>query len=129
METVEKYSVKGKVIAILRNTNMVIYYWLRSRIGKDRAKRIAMFVCKILTWGDLISMKKIILVCGTAKGIPMWMYYVKYLLCLLESIINLFTLPFHKQIDISLGWMARMMLRPRIKHLQRMERNRGRQAE
>ena len=44
METVEKYSVKGKVIAILRNTNMVIYYWLRSRIGKDRAKRIAMFV-------------------------------------------------------------------------------------
>jgi len=52
---------------------------------------------------------KYIWVCGTAKGTPIWMYYVKYLLVALESVINLFTILFHKQIDISTSWMVHML--------------------
>ncbi len=53
--------------------------------------------------------KRYIFICGVAKGTPIWMYYVRYLLTFVESIINLFTLPFHIQVDISISWMAHML--------------------
>lgn len=63
--------------------------------------------------------KRYVFTCGTAKYTPIWMYYIKYLLVMLESIINLFTLPFHTQIDISTTWMVHMIRYGLRKHKER----------
>ena len=44
-----KVSFIGEIRAILKNKNLVLYYWLRKRIGKKRALRFSLPICNILT--------------------------------------------------------------------------------
>ena len=54
-------------------------------------------------------MRKYIWICGTAKGTPLWMYYVRTFLQIIEGIINLFSLLFYRQVSISEGWLVKML--------------------
>ena len=47
----------------------------------------------------------------TAKKIPLWMYYVRTILQIVEGILTLFSLLFYKQFGFSLDWSAYMLRR------------------
>jgi hypothetical protein len=68
-----------------------------------------------------MSKKKLLWVCGLAKGVPLWIYYARYMLVILEGIINMTTLPFGKQIDIT-TWMVVNILKAGTRRYDKLKR-------
>ena len=49
------------------------------------------------------------LIAGVPKEIPLWMYFVRSLIDVLTGTVNLFLLPFRRQLNLNAMWQGKML--------------------